>query len=58
VTLAEKARAEFHRWGDDGRYGSCQVCGRIRGEDGRLLFVRRRRGSRWLCLDCFDQRQR
>jgi hypothetical protein len=58
VTLSEKAQAAFRHWGEDGRYGGCTVCGRVRGEDGRLLYVRRRRGSRWLCLDCWDQNQR
>jgi len=58
VSLSEQARRAFKEWGVDGRYGGCTICGRVRDEDGRLLYVRRRRSSRWLCLDCWDQHQR
>jgi hypothetical protein len=49
TALEALAREAWLRWGDYAQWAVCGGCGAWR-------YCRAHRGSRWLCLDCFDQR--
>jgi len=50
TALADAARMAWIIWGHwDAKYTICSCCNEDR-------YCRRTKQSRWICLDCFDQR--
>lgn len=53
--LERLARREQLRYAVDMRFGRCDRCGRVRDDDGKLLYVARQpRRAKFECLECFD----